>query len=511
MLLKTESYKRGIVSSTFFNILNKSLVFINSLIVAFYFGTQLKTDIYFYAYNTIVILSAFITSLNSSVLIPESMRIRVEEGERQSMHFLNFFLYGSGLITLLICLFLIADPVKAFHLASSFDLKALEQYRKILLLAAPLILLMPLVNLLTDILTSYKYFTIPMLAGIVNGLFAISFIILFHRSLDIVSILAGLLVSYTINLLLLILLMRKRIRWNFSFKWVRIERRIWRNIGFAQLGNISTSVSSYLPLYLLSGFTAGVITSLNYAQQVASIPTTLITNQFSAIAGIKFNELTAKKDPGGLNRYFLDVSNFLIFILVPITCISFLYSDEIFSILYHRGAFGADSVNNSAHFFRYLIILLPMLAVNTLVARLFMASYLIKQAFWYQITLNTVLIVFIYIGIRAIGIEGYFISLVSVYVLSTVLQTYMLKRFLSYIDYHVMLKKFLAVLVINLALLWVTSRFSLLLFAHTNHYTAILVGCCIYFLPLVLLNHLLKVNKLFADIFGKMAFRLLKF
>ena len=38
-------------------------------------------DIYFYAYNTIVILSAFITSLNSSVLIPESMRLREQKAD----------------------------------------------------------------------------------------------------------------------------------------------------------------------------------------------------------------------------------------------------------------------------------------------------------------------------------------------------------------------------------------------------------------------------------------------
>lgn len=46
-LFQFESYKKGIVLSTIFNILNKGLVFLSSLVVAFYFGTQLKTDIFF--------------------------------------------------------------------------------------------------------------------------------------------------------------------------------------------------------------------------------------------------------------------------------------------------------------------------------------------------------------------------------------------------------------------------------------------------------------------------------
>src|SRR5256885_464037 len=93
MFIKAESYKKGIFLSTVFNIVNKGLVFCNSLIIAFFFGAQLKMDIYFYSYNTIVILSTFITSLNASVLIPESMRLRTRQGEEPAIQFLNFFLY----------------------------------------------------------------------------------------------------------------------------------------------------------------------------------------------------------------------------------------------------------------------------------------------------------------------------------------------------------------------------------------------------------------------------------
>lgn len=498
MLLKTESYKKGILYSTFFNILNKGLVFVNSLIVAYFFGTQIKTDIYFYAYNTIVILAAFITSLNSSVLIPESMRIRVQHGDKASMEFLNFFIQLIIIFTLLVCLILIFNPVKAYRLVSDFDTKSLELNRKILLLGAPLIILMPIVNLLTDILTSYKYFTVPMLAGIINGLFSILFVLLFHNSLDILSLLAGLLLSYSLNFLLLIFLMLKNLSWQFRIKWIKVENRILKNICFAQAGNITSSLSNYLPLYLLSGFNAGIITSLNYAQQVSSMPTTLITNQFSSVAGIKFNELRAEGNDTQLSDLFLNISFFLMFILFPISGVVFLHSKEIFIILFKRGAFNSESVLNSARFLKYLILMLPLLAINTLVARLFMAAHLIKQSFWYQIILNLFLILFIYLGIKMIGIDGYFISLISIYVLNIVLQYFLLKRFIPGIRYELLLKNITENLLMNILLVIIIYQSEKLFFEQLNGAVKLIFGSFIYLFLLVFMNQLFKINNVFA-------------
>lgn len=506
MVLKTESYKKGIVLSTIFNILNKGLVFVNSLIIAYFFGTQLKTDIYFYAFNTIVIVSAFTTSLNASVLIPESMRLRTVEASGRSMQFLNFFIFWNAILTLLLCVIIFFDPVGLFNLLSDFDPVALNTHRKILLLAAPLLFLMPIVNLLGDILTSYKYFTVPMIAGIINGIFSICFIIIFHKKLDVLSLLAGLLVSYTINLILLIVLMRKKLAWKFEFSRISIEKRIWKNIGFAQAGNITTSLCNYIPLYLLSGFNTGIIAALNYAQQVTAIPTTLITNQFSSVAAIKFNELSAQKDAQSLNQLFLKISEFLVFILMPVSGIVFLYSSEIFSILFNRGAFDYKSVVQSSYFLKYLILLLPMLAINTLVSRLFMAAHLIRQPFWYQVSMNSLLMAFIYAGVQISGIEGYFVALLSVYMLSTVLVYLLLKKLIPYIRYDHLLRKFIVVVFLNAFILLVTFYADRYLLQTATDHIRFIAGSSIYVFLLILFNYLFKINKTFAYDFKRSSF-----
>ena len=497
-MLKVESYRRGIVLSTGFNILNKGLVFCNSLIIAYFFGAQLKMDIYFYAYNTIVILAAFITSLNSTVLIPESMRLAAQESERRAMFFLNFFLYVYAAITILACLLFFINPVSIFHFVSDFPKDSLQQEARILYLSIPLIFLIPVTNLLTDILTSHKFFTIPMIAGIINGIFSIVFIVLFHGLLDVSSLLVGLLLAYTLNFILLVSLMTKKLNWNFRFHRVEIEKRIWKNIAFAQAGNITSSLSAYAPLYLLSGFGSGIITSLNFAQQISSLPTTLITNQFSAVAGIKFNESYAGKDFAKVNNTFISTANFLIFILFPVAGILFLFPSQIVSVLLEHGAFGKQGVAYTSLFLRYLGLLMPMLVINTLFARLFMASHKIMEAFWYQICFNIVLIAALYITIHRFGFTAYPITLVSVHVLN-ILCCYLLeKKYFNIIQYGLVLKKMMLLLLINL-IVGTGIYFFVFYSAIQSNFLSLAVGASLYLSLIFVVGFISNMNNTFND------------
>src|SRR5690606_2096916 len=92
-MLRFESYKIGAAVSTILNVVNKGLLFFISVIALYFFGPEGTTGIYFYAYNTVFYIATFINNLNASVIIPESMRIRINEGERESMRFLNSFIY----------------------------------------------------------------------------------------------------------------------------------------------------------------------------------------------------------------------------------------------------------------------------------------------------------------------------------------------------------------------------------------------------------------------------------
>ncbi len=467
------------------------MVFLNGLLVAYFFGVQPGTDLFFYVYNSVLIIGAFFTSLNGSVIIPESMRLRAEEGESAAMGFLNFFLCLYIGITVAVLLIVSWHPVSFFGWVSNFKSGDLSNNSILLYLSIPLFAMICIINLCVDILISYKFFTIPMIVGIINGLFSISFMLVFHSAWGIKSVMYGLLISYTLNIVMLIFLMSRNLHWNFRLIKVVKQKRIWKNFGFAQLGNFTSTAASYVPMYILSGFNTGIITALTFAQQISSLPTVLITYQFSAVAGIKFNELYAHKKFPEINSVFTRTANLLHFIMIPASFLIFQFSDEIVEFLLGFTSIQASAAGYVSLFLKYLGLLLPLFVINSLISRLFMASHKIRESFWYQIIFNIVLIILLYTSVKRIGIAGYPIAMVITYLLNLVCCYFLEKKYFHLLDYQAIISEFLKLVSINLAI-------SILVFylmrslAFNNYILTIMVAGIVYLVLLLVTSRMLK-------------------
>jgi putative peptidoglycan lipid II flippase len=495
-LFKVESYKKGIVVSTVFNVFNKAIVFLNGILIAYYFGVQSGTDLVFYINNSILLLGVFVTAINSTVVIPESMRIRTVAGADRAMGFLNFYIFLYALvITLVLVLAVIFDPVSFFSVVSNFKRADLISNKQLLYLSLPLFGMIFITNLLVDILTSQRFFTIPMLVGIVNGIFSIVCVSLFHHAFGLKSFLYGLLMSYTLNILTLVYIMKMFLQWKFTRVFIVKDNRIWKNLGFAQLGNVTSTAASYMPMYILSGFNIGIITALTFAQQISSLPSTLITFQFSSVAGIKFNELYAAKDTRGLNRVFYECASFLHFVMIPIACFLFFYASEVIEIILGFTSLSEQVSQNAALFLKYLGLLMPFMVINTLMARLFMASHKIKESFAYQVGFNIVLIVCLYVAVQNFGIIGYPLAMVLTYFLNFGFCYFLEKKFFNFVDFGAIFKEFWLLAFVNLIIIFVVVY--CLKFVHiTNSLFRITIAGTLYLLLLACLNKIFRLNNL---------------
>ena len=70
-LIKAESYTKGMVLSVIFNIISKGILFLLTIIIARYFGSNIKTDIYFFVFAAMVLFSGLINNMDTAVLIPQ--------------------------------------------------------------------------------------------------------------------------------------------------------------------------------------------------------------------------------------------------------------------------------------------------------------------------------------------------------------------------------------------------------------------------------------------------------
>ncbi len=447
--LKSESYRGGIVLSIIFNTLSRVLSFASNVAIAYCFGTQQEADVYFFAVATMLLFAVFATGLDAVIIIPEAMRLREQDSEEASRRFLNFFIYIYSAVGFFVFMFLEWRASIVFNLVSNFDARTLEANQVILntsLLLFPLLLLS---SLLTNILVAYRYFTLPTLAGILNNLLVLSAVLLLGLQHGIIVALWAQIAAYSIQIISLIYLAKRFLKWRFSFGWITIPKHNLRNILYAQAGNLMSFASSFIPLFLVSGLQSGIVTSLNYGQKTSDIPNQLITSQFSSVSGIKFNELHAKGDRIRLNELFSASVHALLFLLMPVSAMFFICAYDIMTILFKRGAFDDASVMMASEFLRFFGLLLPLVAVNTLVSRLFIASQQIKQGFWYQAIFNAVLILIVYACVHVYGALGYPIGLTILHTINLFMCHLLARQYFSYIVYQESLRYFGKVFLLN--------------------------------------------------------------
>ncbi|HPH84358.1 MAG TPA: lipid II flippase MurJ [Ferruginibacter sp.] len=453
-MLKAESFRRGIVVSTALNIIIKAVLFLNTLVIAYYFGTSIDTDLYFYIFSTITLLAGLINGMDLAVILPEGMHIKVDKGMKDAIPFYNYFGYWYLLTGLVLFVLLFFFSVPIFSFVSAFKPSVLANHKLLLMLSSLLPVMMILSNYLTAVLTTLRYFTAPLLASGVAQLFALIALVLFHGQVGITAIMMGMLCGYFLNIVLLILFMKFKLGWTFKASSAGLTKRVKRNLISVQLGNLTAFAYNYGIIVLLSGLETGLYTAYNYGMQVVNMPNNFIVSQAAAVAGIKFNELAAKKRFADMNKIFMDSMTILLFMIIPICFLTWLYADWIVDILFHRGTFTNQSAETVGHFIRYFIYLLPCMAINIFLSRLLISVKKVKESFYFQAGFNLFILAMLFLFTRLFSLDGFTWSILIVYyIYFTVACIFLMKWLMPYINYIGFLKLVLKIIVLNLPLL----------------------------------------------------------
>ena len=266
-LIRTESFKRGMTLSVIFNIIAKGILFLLIIFIARLFGNTIKTDIYFFVYSTMVLLSGFISAIDTAVIIPRSIRLREKEGNAMATRFLNFFFRVYILIGIIFVAGMFFWGAKVFGLISRFSSADILLYKNYFLAGSLYFLFLVLTNYINAILSSLKYFTTPMIISGINSCIVMGCIFFLHTRFDVLSVFLGGIIAYSFNLVLLLLILKKAASWNFFVKAAAPVKETGGHIFFAALGQLATFASSFFPVFLLSGFGQGVISVMHYGKK----------------------------------------------------------------------------------------------------------------------------------------------------------------------------------------------------------------------------------------------------
>lgn len=493
-LLKSQSYKRGVITSTFLNVFAKGIGFLNNLLIAFYFGANAGTDIYFYILSVAALITASINGIDYYVLVPETMKIRVQKTEQEAQRFINFFICSYAIIGILIVSTGIGAPLFFYTLFSKYDINLLNSNQKLLYLGSLIIFFQLINNLFTAILTSYKYFSAPIISGLINSVSAILFTLFFNDTLGIGGTITGITIGYAVNFFLLISIMKKRLNWKFFDVKIVKDKTVWKYIGLMQINILPIWVRSYFTIFFLTGMGAGVVTSFNLAQMMAVLPEIFFLSQVASVVGIKFSELAAKKDMGQTNDLLINIFRTLLIIIIPLSVIMTLANKEIIQIAFERGDFKKNSIDTTAFCFFYFSLLLPAKIWDIIFSRLFTSFQLYGISTVYAISAHSLVTLLLYVLTIHFQLYGFFIALIiGSYLVLPATFICIIKQRMREIYIATIIKDFIFIIIIGMIIYFI-SDYLLSLFIMNKFLKIAAASVVVFILFLVSVNYIIDLK-----------------
>ncbi len=426
-ILKSESYRKGVVFSSIFNVGGKSVAFIQQWLIGYYWGTQSDTDVFFFVYNIILFVSFFFLNLTTSVLIPEGMKIRNQEGEKRSQGFFNVFILIYMLFGGVLALAGGSMAKGLFLQISSFSTEVIEANIEMIRWCLPIAFLNIVVSIMTEILASYKYFTIPNLITCINYVVGVIFICVFHDILGMKSIAIGLIIGYLLNLIVVISLMKKAVKWDFRRYDKGACSKILKVGIFSQAGYVVYLVALYVPQYIFSQLPPGSLTAVNFADKMLSIPAIFLVTQITNVMAVKVNNLVSMGDRKELVRLTERLLITVTLLLVIASIFISLLSDWFVDLVFSWGKYTIESKVIMSRILSAMIFYLPFSFMFGIYMKFFNAFQRQDRFFWLQLFTQGITLIMYFVVIERYGLYSYPICRILPYMIVTLLALPVLK------------------------------------------------------------------------------------
>lgn len=388
-LFKPVSYAQGTAQAVAATFVWKFISFVNALLLAAYFGATYKTDIYFYVVMVIGFGIAFVQRLNQTILIPEAMFLH-EKNPQHARQFLTMWFYvyvGAGVV------FGAAGSLCAVHgwgLLSRFSPAELASQQIVLILGAWWFGLQLVAYYLQAVAEMFKYFTAAWL-GALNAFFPLVCLVLFGKHVGPAGMLYGFVAANIVQILLLVYAFKTQAGFSGRPAWYPLTRRARHNMAAGQSLAVLDIVNSLLPVYLMSGLNAGVITALNYCRQFTDCATEIFTARTANIAKIALTETAARRREQEFNEQFLMSTRLLVLILAPLAVFSCYFAPQIVELFFQRGEFTSQDTRQTVLFLRPMLFVMLLSAPGFLQNSAVAARRKIKESFPYALSAGLLL------------------------------------------------------------------------------------------------------------------------
>lgn len=424
------TYKKGAAFSVLFTVAGKVFSFISSLLLAYYFGADSATDVYFYLILVSGLLNGYLNGINTGVVVPEFMHLNKKDPLKAAV-FVNYFLYiyiFTAAVLVAVCFIL---PEQSLTFLSAFDAAAIEQSAHFMGLSALYFSSFFIMTFLISVTDCFKLFGIYILSPL-NSLLPLLLLFLTRR-LD--AMFVGYILAYVIQIAVCLILLKQKQGWSFKFRKPELSKKFKQNLLFFQPINTVWAAALYAPLFMISAASAGMVSAVNYARMLADSPSDILVLKLQNVSKVKMTAQAADNDWSAIKNTLLRTDIVLMFLLLPFCIFTSVFAFDITKMFFMRGNFTIQAAHDTAVFLSLLILSVPLYSVNTTIFNLFFAIRLVKEITLRYFIFTVIFIFILAAAITTFGPFAYPVVFLMLYLAKTGLNIYTARQFCPQTDY----------------------------------------------------------------------------
>lgn len=365
-----------ILSISAVSLFSKLLGFIREGFTAAYFGTSAESDVFFLAFSVYTLLTLVIGSSIGVSFLPVFVKTVKCEGVKPGLNLSSILLNQSYvfslIITIIVCLF--SDKI-ASVLAPTYDSTKLILLSSYLRIMSSSILFSIGVQLLLAVINGLKKYIFANMVEMMYSLVSIVLLVLFHNELGVDSLVYSVILAAFFQFILVVIsvfLINKNGVYSFKLDIGNKKIKKIYNLSLPVfIGTGTLYVSQAIDKIIASMLVDGSVSALNYSGMIHGIINTLL---ISSVVTVFYTEMSKTFDGYNSKELLRTWSKgvmIIVFLVVPISIIFFMISEDIVILLLMRGAFNEESVNLTALSLSYYVIGSPFFAIRNLTTRVF--------------------------------------------------------------------------------------------------------------------------------------------
>ncbi|MCO4782181.1 MAG: hypothetical protein KC646_07610 [Candidatus Cloacimonetes bacterium] len=380
--------EQSILKSGFYTmsmgVLGKAFGFISTLLTAYYFGANTKTDIIFFACLIIFTLSTLFSAYNSNILLPQLLKSTPSEKtiliNYSFTRLTGYLLISFGLIY--------SFHLDFFSIFSKFKIDQLQEAHLSIVLLLPILILQPLNDLMINIAQSFKNYSLSNLSSLLVGICNVSCLLFLSSILQENSLALGFLCASISQFFLFYLyLYKKQLHPKLSLKQPHNNRAISSLLFPTVLLQLVSSILLILPDFFASSLNEGTLSLMSYGKRVFDLIPTLFIYPIVLVFYPRICEWINQKNLSLLKAKLLLLIQLLFLFISPCAFFLMAYSSDIISLLFFKAKLNQSQLSIASNCLCLMALSTPAFIVSSISGRLIAASQT-KNTFYLQLLIQ---------------------------------------------------------------------------------------------------------------------------